>query len=425
VDANGNVIGPGYLNAVNHLGWYSTPLAQTDPPSKLRVTCEALVLEHQLTQAEIDSGHVADLSLPNQKPRASHMIARLNNQVVLAVPAGSTVTVDVIASDPDGDPLHYEWGASDGIATNINTPHATWTLPNSRGLHFLYVLISDGKGGYEEKQLALSTDGGALPDPGSFRQFLPMAMRLTGTPPTPAPVKPSDHTPSGNHFLTFSALTHYDLASAEGLGGPQDNRQSACAYYRDLGAVQDCTPDGHPTGYQLTFPAWKQYWGFDSLGSNEVTAKYANLADLNLQRDMHTLSRPAPRPGGGIGTDVASYVCNSPNPADDVTLSNARLGNQLVACVSFEFSVTTNPQTGLPYNNGQPFTKFLTFGPTGDLLLSVNLDGRGEKFIPGACVACHGGSSYEGRYGISGSPDPNLNAKFIPYDLDNYRFSTL
>jgi hypothetical protein len=209
------------------------------------------------------------------------------------------------------------------------------------------------------------------------------------------------------------------------LGGPQDNRSSACAYYRDLGAVQGCTLDGHPTGAQLTFDVWKQYWGFGSPTSNEVTAKYANLADLNLQRDMHTLSRPGPRPGGGTGTDVASYVCNSPNPAADVTLSNARLGNNLVACVAFEFSVTNNPQTGLPFNNGQPFTKFLTFGPSGDLLLSVNLDGRGEKFIPGACVACHGGSNYEGQYGILGSPDPNLNSKFIPYDLDNYRFSTL
>jgi hypothetical protein len=425
LNANGDVIGPGYLNAANHLGWYSTPLTQTDPPSKLRITCEGLVLEHQLTQAEIDSGHVNDIVLPNRKPRAARMVAKLKNQVILAVPPGSTVSVEVIVSDPDGDTLHYEWGASDGSTTNNNTPYATWTLPNSRGLHFLYALISDGKGGYEEKQLALSTDGGAVPAPDSARVYFPIVQRITQTPPTPAPVKPSDHTPSGNHFLTFSALTHYDLASAEGLGGPQDNRQSACAYYRDLGAVQDCTPDGHPTGYQLTFADWKQYWGFGSPSSNEVTANYANLADLNLQRDMHTLSHPGPRPGGGTGTDVASYVCNSPNPPEDVTLSNTRLGNNLVACVAFEFTVTYNPQTGQPYNNGLPFTKFLTFGPTGGLLLSVNLDGRGEKFIPGACVACHGGSDYDGRYGAYGTQDPNLNSKFIPYDLDNYQFSTL
>ncbi len=424
VDANGNVIGPGYLNAANHIGRFEMPLALTNPPTRLRVTCESLVFEHLLTQVDISSGHV-DITLPNHKPQASQFTTRLNGQEVQAVPGGSTVVVDVAVSDMDGDPLHFEWGASDGATTNTNTPQATWTLPSSRGLHFLYVLVSDGEGGYEEKQLALSTDGGIVPGP--FRQFLPVMVRpFDPIQPTPPPARPSDHVPSGNQFLTFPALTHYDLQPADGLGGPQDNRVSACAYYRDLGVVGGCTVDGHPTGAQLTFSTWKQYWGFGSPLSNEVTAKYANLADLNLQRDMHSLSWVVPRPGGGTGTDVASYVCNSPNPAGDVTLSNTRLGNNLVACVAFEFSVTYNPQNGQPYNNGLPFTKFLTFGPTGDLLLSVNLDGRGEKFIPGACVACHGGSNYEGRYGVYGlPPNPDLKAKFIPYDLDNYRFSTL
>ncbi len=121
-------------------------------------------------------------SIPNQKPRASRIVAKLNNQVVLAVPPGATVNVTVIVSDPDGDALHYEWGASDGAATNTNTPQATWTLPNSRGLHFLYVLISDGKGGYEEKQLALSTDGGAVPDPNSARLYFPFVQRIDTDP---------------------------------------------------------------------------------------------------------------------------------------------------------------------------------------------------------------------------------------------------
>jgi hypothetical protein len=425
LDANGNVIGPGYDLAANHMGRFEMPLALTTPPSRLRVTCESLVIEHVLTQVDLNTEFVA-LTLPNNKPRAAAMLARLNGLNVERVPGGTTITAEVFASDADGDLLHYEWGASGGTVNNNNSPQATWTLPNSRGLHFLYVLISDGKGGYEEKSLAISTDGAVLPSQGAFRVFMPLITQLfPQTPPAPPPLKPSDHVPAGNQFLTFSALTNYDLQPVNGVGGPLDNRASACAYYRDLGVVDGCTVDGQPTGNQLTFAEWKLYWGFGSPFSNEVSAKYANLADLNLQRDMHTLSWPVVRPDNTIGTDVASYVCNSPNPPEDVTLSNTRLGNNLVACVSFEFSVTYKPGTNVAYNNGQPFTKFLTFGPTGELLLSVNLDGRGEKFIPGACVACHGGSDYEGRYGVSGNPpDPNLFAKFIPYDLDNYQFST-
>ena len=109
-----------------------------------------------------------------------------------------------------------------------------------------------------------------LPELAPFRQFLPFIARLDSQapPPVPAPLKPSDHVPSGNHFLTFSALAKWSLASAEGPGGPQDNRSSACAYYRDLGAVEGCMPEGYPTGAQLTFADWKQYWGFDSSFSN-------------------------------------------------------------------------------------------------------------------------------------------------------------
>ncbi|MFN8570154.1 MAG: hypothetical protein U0Z44_22040 [Kouleothrix sp.] len=37
----------------------------------------------------------------------------------------------------------------------------------------------------------------------------------------------------------------------------------------------------------------------------------------------------------------------------------------------------------------------------------------------------HGGSQYAGKYGIDGTPTPALNTQFLPYDLDNYEFSTL
>ena len=410
-------------SAASQLGLYEVPFT-TNIGDRIRVTCEGLVVEHTLDQADIDSERF-DIVLANRRPLVAPLVARLGGQAVKGVPAGATVTISLAASDPDSDPLHYSWGATNGTATNINAPQATWTLPNSRGLHFLYVLVSDGRGGYVEQQLALSTDGGVVP---LFSTFIPLS-RVAGQPaalaqPLLSTIAPSDHTPASDHFLMFSALQRYDLAPFAGLGGPLDNRASACAYYRDIGAVGGCTPEGVPTGAQLTFAQWKQSWGFGSSAS-EAAAIYANLADLNLQRDMHMLSATRPRPGGGNGTDVASYVCNAPNPAADTTLSNARLGNNLVACVAFEYSAGADPVTHAPYNGGQPFTKFLTFGPDGHLLLSVNLDGRGEKFVPGACVACHGGSQYAGKYGIDGTPTPALNAQFLPYDLDNYRFSTL
>jgi mono/diheme cytochrome c family protein len=50
----------------------------------------------------------------------------------------------------------------------------------------------------------------------------------------------------------------------------------------------------------------------------------------------------------------------------------------------------------------------------------VNLDGRGEKFVPGACLSCHGGDKYAGT--ASGLPD--VGGHFLPYDSGNFAFST-
>jgi hypothetical protein len=97
---------------------------------------------------------------------------------------------------------------------------------------------------------------------------------------------------------------------------------------------------------------------------------------------------------------------------------------------------------------GEPFTRFLIFGPNGDLLPSVNLDGNGEKFVPGACVACHGGNNYFalandtppdslgrinapppsvpifGGFPETGKGGPDLQSYFLPYDVGNFLFSS-
>jgi mono/diheme cytochrome c family protein len=121
---------------------------------------------------------------------------------------------------------------------------------------------------------------------------------------------------------------------------------------------------------------------------------------------------------------VAFYVCNHPGPIGrsqteaDQVIDTALNNQKMVACVAMEHSVTPGR------NGGQPFTKFLTFGPDGALVPSVNLDGRGEKYMPGACVACHGGTQYSGRFPERGNPSPDLKANFLAFDTGNYVFTT-
>jgi hypothetical protein len=391
----------GITGGMSDLGAYAISADLTQPVIKLRVTCGSLVLDRELTPAEIIASQ-ADITLPNRTPVVNSLVPTFNGHLVTTVAPGSTVNVSVSATDPDGDALQYAWGVTSGNLNSTVGTQVLWTLPNSKGLHFLYVLVSDGRGAYQVAQLPLSSDGPPAPA-APFHVWLPVGFFFRG-------FWPADHAPAASHFLTYS----------QGVGTSQDTRVDACEYYRNLGVVQTCDAGGVPGGAQLTFAAWKASWGFGSPGSNEVSAKYANLADLNLERDMHMLSRPGVRPNNQQGTDVATYVCNYPH-GNELTVNNVLSGADMVACVAFEYAPGTNSDTGTPYSGGDPFVKFLTFGPAGNLLLSVNLDGRGEKFMPGACVACHGGSGYGAHY-TAFPRGPDLASQFLPFDLDNYAF---
>lgn len=210
-------------------------------------------------------------------------------------------------------------------------------------------------------------------------------------------------------------------AQSNGLPGPdqflaykgKDTALSACKYYESLGAVESCDAQGRMTN-PISFADWKRKHGF-GLGK-DVSANYINKMDLNLVRRMVATQ---------ASTDsIAFYVCNNPGPEGrsqaevDELLSLALVGEREVACVAMEWSSSPG------VNGGNPFTKFLTFGPDGSLIPSVNLDGRGEKYMPGTCVACHGGSKYNGRFPETGQPSPDIGSRFLPFDLENYLFGT-
>jgi hypothetical protein len=206
-----------------------------------------------------------------------------------------------------------------------------------------------------------------------------------------------------------------------------DSRISACQYYLAVGAVKTCDAQGK-LGGAISFDDWKRKMRMDPFRRTsddndrsaartpkEIVATYINRVDLNLTRNHHSISYGP--------NQVSAYVCNHLGPANetqaaaDVAIDNAVNGKNLVACVAMDYSVT------LGVNGNKPFTRFLIFGPSGELLPSVNLDGRREKFVPGVCVACHGAEKYAGVFPESGG-FANIGAHFVPYDVGNFTFST-
>jgi len=72
--------------------------------------------------------------------------------------SGPTVAITVQATDSSGGVVHYRWKSTDGSINDVNSPTTSWTLPNGPGLHFAYVLVSNGRGGYTERRIAVNTD---------------------------------------------------------------------------------------------------------------------------------------------------------------------------------------------------------------------------------------------------------------------------
>jgi hypothetical protein len=222
--------------------------------------------------------------------------------------------------------------------------------------------------------------------------------------PPPAPV-PSDAIPETDKFLAYKGI---------------DSRLGGCLYYKAVGAVKACDRNGNLIG-AVHFEDWKRtvlIGPYALPGFTEYVATYINKADLNLTRNHHSISYGP--------NQTAAYVCNhlGPNGLDpnqteiDRVIADAVAGRSLVACVAMDYMSAPG------INGGQPFVRFLIFGPSGELLPSVNLDGRREKFVPGTCVVCHGGDHYTARFPEAGTGPANIGAHFLPYDVGNFLFSS-
>jgi mono/diheme cytochrome c family protein len=167
----------------------------------------------------------------------------------------------------------------------------------------------------------------------------------------------------------------------------ENSAADAAAYYQAV----------DPSGSRTTLQAWKQVNGFGPDDTqDEAKAWYFNAGDLVLGRSMHLKSS---------GNDIAYYVSNYP------TVNDAIRGTNLIATVAMEYSPI---QPG-----GNPVMKYFVFGGNNARVDAADLDGQGAKFIPNLCSVCHGNRPYTAGGNI------DVNARFLPFDLQSYQYSTL
>lgn len=216
----------------------------------------------------------------------------------------------------------------------------------------------------------------------------------------------------GNAFLSNSGagsaiLDVEKLRQALGL----ESKLSALNYHRCIDPLNQAT----------TFDAWLNQSGYKSANANDIHTKYINNYDLGFGRDMH------------IRTDengnVFSYVSNYNNLENTISNRNA------FAIVVMEYSPAPTGNCGdgtfTDIKTGKKIVKFYTYVPdevNGGFkrALSMNFDGRGEKYMPGSCTACHAGKTnaefFNSTSAIAATA-ADLDSSFMPWDLDAFLYT--
>jgi hypothetical protein len=155
-----------------------------------------------------------------------------------------------------------------------------------------------------------------------------------------------------------------------------------------------------------------EFWdknGFDpddGSALDEARSYFINFNDLGFGRDMHCRTEAG---------DVACYVTNyggGDQAPGNFDLAKAANQSEALATVAMEYS----PGPG----NGPRIVKFYAYGggeSDSARILSADLDGAGQKFIPNLCLNCHGGLYQPG--------DTDLGSSFREFDIYSFRDGTV
>jgi hypothetical protein len=121
----------------------------------LEATCGGgkIVKSIALGAEELAGSRAVDLTIPNSPPLITLLAAWQDGNGVRTAAPGSTVDVVAEVEDPDADRLHFAWADDAGGVTSVDAPRLRWTLKTAPAQNVVNIVVTDGKGGYAEKQL--------------------------------------------------------------------------------------------------------------------------------------------------------------------------------------------------------------------------------------------------------------------------------
>jgi hypothetical protein len=143
----------------NDTGTYVLPVGTGRGSYTLIARCAAgtVQLAVTLTASDLSSVRAVDLTTTNAAPRLTGIVPRVGTTAVRAAATGSVMNVKATAVSPTGNALHYRWGDGTSSFRSVDAPQTSWKLPSSGAANFLFVEVTDGKGGYADGYVKVPT----------------------------------------------------------------------------------------------------------------------------------------------------------------------------------------------------------------------------------------------------------------------------
>ena len=179
-----------------------------------------------------------------------------------------------------------------------------------------------------------------------------------------------------------------------------------------------------PDNKKTTYADWLFETGFiDDPTDYRTTGSFTNNADASVTHqnvaDLGFIRRVSTRcePNCDVPTDIYSVIENY------LTFDDAAARINRLASVTMEWTSAAD--------GSRPSKNFVTFyAYTGaderdqspGVPFQPDLDGRGQKAIPGLCNTCHGGAPRNLRSDGTYRGKGNTRSLFLPMDLDNFAF---
>jgi len=185
-----------------------------------------------------------------------------------------------------------------------------------------------------------------------------------------------------------------------------------------------------PSNAKDTLAKWKAANGFDTGTGTQVTVVFGDQRDLGYGRRMTARQNT----DGTLAFIVENYLI----PAGGVYAYSP---------LNLEAAIVRDPKSLIGINaiefspgpaGGVSFAKFFNFSPTtGERETALDLDGRGDKAMPGPCITCHGGradaltppdASGRPRFPLVqnsvSQARGDVQARLHPFEADVFQFSS-